>query len=272
MTTRPSGAALDQLRRAISTIEHRDSPCGRARVGGARFSTGHAPLDAALGGGGLPGGALVEVRAEGGRDTVGSVAVALGLGAQVLRARPGLGVWIHGRRAGDDGLPHAPGLAAAGIAPGRMLVVGPLAPDLLLWAAEECLMAGGVGALVLQPDIAPGLVAARRLLLAGERCGAPVLVLGDPRLAPLAPARVRLEVRTLPSRAPPWWADRRPAGWMMPVGAPRWQLQVGRRGAGAPHEMEVEWDHGTHRFRDGSGLAHRTPGLVVGSGQHGRAA
>jgi len=112
-----------------------------ARSSTAALSTGFAPLDAQLPGGGWPGGALTEVltAAEGGGELQLLLPALASLSAAGRRI-----VWL-----APPYLPFAPALAAAGIDLRNVVVVHPPRRREVLWAAEQVLRAHACRALLL---------------------------------------------------------------------------------------------------------------------------
>jgi cell division inhibitor SulA/protein ImuA len=103
--------------------------------------TGYAVLDRELPGGGWPLGTLSEVL----HDGVGLGEVHFLCGALARASQGGrLIAWI-----GAPHLPYAPGLAAAGVALERCVVVEPAQREDALWAAEQSLRSGACGAVLL---------------------------------------------------------------------------------------------------------------------------
>ncbi len=156
-------------------------------------------IDAHLPPGGLLLGAVHELRAAG-PDTEAGAAPAL-LAAGVLARHPGPVLWIGGPDA------FGPGLARAGLDPGRVVFVD--AGRGALGAAEEALRHPGVAGVVCELDGRLDLVASRRLQLAAE--GSAVLGLlirrsrrhDDPALAQPCAATTRWRVAMLPAAAAP---------------------------------------------------------------------
>ncbi len=166
-----SGAAtISALRDRLRQIEQ------PARHGVLPF--GVAAIDRALPGGGLALGAVHEILGAGGDEE--DAAAASGFAAGIL-AR--LGPAGDG---GGDGGPvlwclkrpdlYGPGLEAHGLDPARLVLVRAPRDDDLLWAVEEGLRAPGLAAVVGEIGRLP-MVAGRRLQLAAERAGIPVLLL-----------------------------------------------------------------------------------------------
>ena len=109
-----------------------------ARPAGAVLSTGHAPLDAQLPGGGWPVGALVEVlQAQSGQNEWRLLLPAL------ARAPAGLVVLV-----GAPHMPFGPGLSAQGLATERLLWVTVAQPAPRMWACEQALRCADVAAVL----------------------------------------------------------------------------------------------------------------------------
>jgi protein ImuA len=184
----------------------RGAALGRAR---RVISSGLAPLDAVLPGGGLPGAALAELlfRAPG----TGVLSLALHLAVQALEwapradnREPTSGVSHPHQRAsrcifvidswGDF---HAAAAAQAGLDPQQLIVLRLGRPREALWALEQALRCAAVAAVIASfrglddRDV-------RRLQLAAERGGTLGLVL----LPFSAPARTFAAARILVERSP----------------------------------------------------------------------
>ena len=183
---------LQELRARLQALE---------RGGGTRppFALGLPALDAALGGG-LPLGCLHEVGgAPGDGAALGFCAALLGrlaAAGPVLWCQPQLDL-------------YAPGLAACGLNPARLVVVTAARPADRLWALEEGLRCRALAAVLGEID---GLdpTAARRLQLAAETSGVTGFVLhpeGGPPAQSVAATRWRVmsapgSSRTSTIRAP----------------------------------------------------------------------
>lgn len=190
-------AALDQLPhvwrgRALATPVERTVP------------TGHAALDAELPAGGWPLGCLIEVLQARATQHVWQL-LAPGL-AQAARLQPGPVVLVH-----PPCLPFTPGLRGQGLAHEPLLCVQAEPPAARLWAAEQALRCGDVGAVLawLPRARAEDL---RRLHLGAQQHGRLLVVFRGLEAATQAsPARLRLvvqgadrlEVRILKRRGPP---------------------------------------------------------------------
>lgn len=193
---------LEALRQRIRGLESGAPAHVPAHARGPRtVALGLAAIDRALPGGGLAAGALHEVL--GGSTTSAlpdgaATGFALAVLGRFAGARPGAPVlWC--RRGGRAGRFHGAGLAALGLAPGRLIVAEAERPRDLFWAIEEGLASGAPAAVLGELD---GLAAkpARRLQLAAEKHGVPALVLRtDAHHAEAAPVATRWHIRPLPA-------------------------------------------------------------------------
>jgi protein ImuA len=191
---RESSKSLAALRQTIAALDR-----GRPERDAARFATGHAGLDQAMGGG-LACGRLHELFADVEEAGAGA-GLSLLLACRAADDRPLLWLRCEGS-ARMDGSPYGPGIAALGIAPERLLLGTLSDTGALLQAALDALRCPALGAVVIetrgrQPLI--DLTASRRLVLAAEASGVTALMLrigDDP--APSA-AETRWQVAAAPS-------------------------------------------------------------------------
>ncbi|MFM8680850.1 MAG: ImuA family protein [Alphaproteobacteria bacterium] len=192
------------------------------------LALGIAPLDARLGGG-LQAGCIHEISGPTGD------AAAAGFAATLLGLFSGRGpvAWIAARRARL----HAPGLAALGLDPRRLLLVeAPRAAE-RAWAFEEALRSG-IPAAVLAEIEDPGFVGSRRLQLAAGS-GTTGLLLAQGR-TPASPSAARSRWRVASARSAPRIAgvagatesEDRALALAIGPGAPRWRVEL-RRGPDA---------------------------------------
>lgn len=224
---------LKDLRERIRRIEGMGGADGTAIA-----PLGLPDLDDALPGGGLALGAVHEVtgldaRLDGGAATA-FAALALARMAASRGAGRGPVFWI-----GAFGDLYAPGLAAYGLSPDRLVLVQPEGrgrrrADDILWATEEvlrCPKVGGVLAEVGELDLA----ASRRLQLAAEAGGVPGVLL---RLGPR-----RMETTACVTRwrltAAPGETDGLPG-----LGAPAWRAELLRVRGGRPGAWALSWRDG----------------------------
>lgn len=176
----PALASLDAL-----IHERRLWPAAGQAAGRPGEPTGHAPLDAALPGGGWPGASLLELLLP--MDGVGELRLLLP--TLVRLARQGRSLLM----VAPPYLPYAPALAAAGLDLARLRVVRAEGRD-ALWAAEQGLRSGACGAVLCWPQGADDR-ALRRLAVAAEQGDAlgfafrPLRALQQP-----SPAALRMEV------------------------------------------------------------------------------
>jgi len=150
--------------------------------------------------------------------------------ASIAARREGTLLWALARR--DL---FAPGLAAIGLAPDRILYAECGRDEDVLAAMEEGLRHGGLAAVVGEVGRAP-MPATRRLQLAAEEGGTPALMLrrwrrnGEDPLAPPSAAVTRWRLACVPSSPLP----------VAGVGRPRWRLALARQRGGETFDLIVE--------------------------------
>lgn len=215
------------------------------------WASGIASLDKALAGG-LGYGQVHEIYAAEPDDASSAagfvtglaVGMCMGRGRAKEMARQPL-LWLREQRSVQSaGILQAGGWAELGGAPGHGLVG--LVPDTLslLRAAAEALHCGKLGAVILEGWGAMrvlDLTASRRLVLAAEKSGVPLLLLRvDARPVPSA-ARTRWQVASAPSRALPGNAP----------GLPTFDLTLLRQRSGpCGLDWRLEWDRDQRQFRE----------------------
>ncbi|WP_431867101.1 ImuA family protein [Allosphingosinicella sp.] len=207
---------------------------------------GVAEVDARLAGGGLAAGALHEIAPD--RPDLGDDAAAT-LFAAVLAARAGEGtvLWALSRR--DL---FAPGLAAAGLPPDRVLYAECRGDEEVLAVMEEGLRHGGLAAVVGEAGRA-AMAATRRLQLAAEESGTAALMLKRWR-------RNGADPLALPSAAVTRWrlASAPSAPLDVPgIGRARWRLVLARQRGGEPCEWLMEAPDETARLALAADPRHR---------------
>lgn len=211
-------ARLADLRRTLAAAEGFGKP-------GAVLPFGLCVIDDALPWGGLPLAALHEVEGAGGDGEDGAAATFLaGILARLAPARPVL--WC--LQSPDL---HAPGLALAGLAAQRLLLVRAPNERELLWAMEEGLRSPVLAAVVGEVETL-SITASRRLQLAAEASGVTGFVLhrGD-AMAAASAAVTRWRVAAVPCA---------PIAGEPGIGRPRWRLELLRCRGGMPAAWEVE--------------------------------
>src|SRR3989344_1582124 len=245
--------SLEALKARIAGLERAcagesgGEPAGLAR-------SGHAGIDAALGGG-LMRARLHEIFAfeadDAGCATGFTAALALRLGGTLVWLREGEAE----RRGGQL---HAPGLVEIGLSPAQV-ILGTL-PDALgvLRAAADVTRCGDVGVAVVELWRDPrafDLTASRRLALAAEASGVTVIALRIAATPAPSAAQTRWQVAAAPSL--PMEANA--------PGYPAWAIELLRqRGRPAGGAWRVEWN------REQACLAEALP--VGGAGTGGAAA
>jgi len=248
-----SVATLARLRRRIARIEGarpHDSP--------DRFATGHAAIDAWLGGG-LARGRLHEAMVEDPSD-----AASLNGFSAILAMLAGEGkpiLWLRTER--DEkrgGRLYATGLEELGLHGGDLLLGLVKDDDALLKAANDAARCAGLGALVVElwGDPRPlDLTATRRLMLAAEASGVTVLLVRA--AARESPSVAETRWRVSPAPSTPLVADA--------PGPPGFDIELLRRRAGpAGQRWRVEWNRETHAFQSPAATPLSGAALPVAAG------
>ncbi len=222
-------AEIEALRDKVLRLERGSSP-----VAAARFSTGSAAMDTALGGG-IVRGALHEIFAEGMANEPAAAAFAVTLALRASDKRPI--VWVRQDFVGlEMGEIYAPGLAELGLSPDRLILVRARDGPSVLRAGEEAARCPPLGAVLMEPWGDPktlDLVATRRLSLAAARSSLPVLMVRAGGAPTPSAAATRWSIRSAPSR--PLEADA--------PGHPCFVADLLRDRAGAAgHGWTVEWN------------------------------
>ena len=226
---------LDVLRRQLSALSRGTGPATHALA-----PLGCASIDAALGGG-LARGALHEVFAAT-ADAASATGFALALALRAAGERPSL--WVRQDFSGvETGELYAPGLAELGLAPERLILVRARDGPGVLRAAEEAARCPPLGAVLIEPWGAPrvlDLTATRRLALAAEVSGVPLIML-------------RMAARPAPSAATTRWEVRAATSSALEANAPghpAFAITLARQKAGAGEKIwTVEWDRERREFR-----------------------
>ena len=154
------------------------------------------------------------------------------------------------------GRPCLHGLAAWGIT--NLLLICPRDARAALWAMEEALASDAIGAVVGelwgQPR-ALDFTASRRLAVAAERRGVPVVLLRPGATADLSAARARWRVGSAPSALRPFDAQA--------PGAPRWTAELFRARGHRPGTWTAQWD-GALQLEDTPSVAEVNPLAALG--------
>jgi protein ImuA len=208
-------------------------------------------VDAALPSGGLALGALHEIMGTGADEEDGAVAAAFttALLARLTRRHGGAVLWC--LQSGDL---YAPGLAARGLPPERLIVARCRDDTDILWAMEEGLRSAALAAVLGEiGTLAP--TAGRRLQLACEAGGVTGFVLRRWRKAGTAAAQ-----RAAPSAAVTRWrvaaAPSRNTG-EPGLGLPLWRVELVRCRGGAPAAWLMEESDATGHVALAAELADR---------------
>lgn len=229
---RDRAGVLADLRARIRRIEGVGGESGRI------LPFGVESIDAQLPDGGLPLGCLHAVTAEDPGAGTGFAATLLGR----LATPKAPALWIlRGRDL------YAPGLAAHGLTPDRLVAVRAVRAADALWAMEEALRCSALSAVLGELE-GLDLTASRRLQLAAESSGVTGFLLDLSAGAPggrnrrsrergpegLSAAVTRWRLDAAPSRDDEEDRAPRPAGGLPGLGAPRWSVALERCRGGRP--------------------------------------
>lgn len=205
------------------------------------FPLGAPEIDGSLPDGGIRCGALHEVAAAAYRDMGAATGFLASLAACALSGSSFPVLWCETVRPPFDmGRLYGPGLAAFGVEPERLVFALPPSDVECLWAMEEALRSQAFAAVIGEIDgrsSALDLTATRRLQLAAEESGTPVLLFTGHAKQGGSVAVTRWQVAAASSGAVPYVDEKE----MLP-GAPRWQLALTRARGGQPASWLVEWN------------------------------
>lgn len=258
-----SPPALGPLRRQIRALERARAAGGAAggAAGQRTLSLGAAEVDRALPEGGLALGALHEVA---GRHGDGAACGFLSaLIARLSAQSDGALLWCRRRDAHiETGALHAPGLAAFGLDPARLILLSVKRDKDVLWAMREGLACPRLAAVVGEVGAvgAVDLTASRRLQLAAEASGVSGFLLREPEALGAPSAAVsRWHIRPAPSGPVPDFEVEQSRGLARGFGPgrPRWQIELMRCRGTVPSAWCVEWCHETGDFSVAAPLSDR---------------
>ncbi|WP_266330675.1 ImuA family protein [Kaistia defluvii] len=245
-TARTTLSALRQRIAALETTARPAPPGGalspRATARASRIALDRDAVDAALGGG-LARGALHEIHAASGADTMAASGFSLALA--LAAAPPGRPiVWVRQDYAAHEGGDlHADGLQALGLDPSALILVQLRDALAVLRAGGEAARCGALGAVIIEPWGEPkalDLTTQRRFSLAAEASGVTVLLL-------------RPGARPMPGGAETRWLVRsEPAAplAMNAPGHPTFDLTLLRHRHGPPGgPWRLEWNRDEKLFK-----------------------
>ncbi len=208
-----------------------------------RWASGIASLDAALGGG-LAYGRVHEIYTSETGDASAAAGFAVALATGMTKGSR-TALWLRSRRCVEQGgVLQASGWAELGGAPGNTLF-GVVADSMaLLRAAVDALRCAALGAVIVEGwgrmrEL--DLTASRRLALAAEKSGVPLLLLRMDATPVPSAAQTRWQVASAPSHALPGHAP----------GRPTFDIELLRQRSG-PSGLgwRLEWNRDQRTFRD----------------------
>jgi protein ImuA len=246
-------AAVETLRQRIAALEGRQAILEKAGVAPeAGWGFGLEDVDARLPLGGLAADAVHEIAAA----EYGDQAAALGFSLALLRKRQAVKpiLWCCRKwQTQENGIPYGPGLMAAGLDPEKLIFVTADRPGDVLWAIEEGLCTGALGAVIGElKDL--DFTASRRLALAARAGRTPALLLFGPKREGATAAQTRWRIAAAPSHPDPW--DKSAPG------LPRWRVTLAKCRDNQPASQlngpltpkngtwTLEWDDETGKWND----------------------
>jgi protein ImuA len=198
-------ARLEALRRQIAKT------ASFSMRGGDTVPLGIDAVDSCLGGG-LMRGALHEIAVADHRSIPAALGFLLALTIRseksevrnqkrmrIRRDSDFRVLWSFAKTAPAFGQPYAPGLKFFGLDPARIVFVRCATAHECLWAMEEGLRLGGIGAVIGARPKAMDLTSSRRLQLAAEQANIPVLLLRSYNDGAQSAAVTRWRVAPAPS-------------------------------------------------------------------------
>jgi protein ImuA len=204
---------------------------------GQVFPFGIEALDSHLPQGGLIAGALHEVVPDAAEDAP----AALGFVTALLAGMPANGpiLFVSSPRGlAGAGRLHGHGFNSFGIDPARLILVETENETQALWAMEEALRSAVPAAVAGAAEPGPALKTSRRLHLAAETSGLPLVLLRPARTAGSSAAATRWRIASAEAVRDRFGLITR---W-------RWQVTLERCRNGRPGEWLMEWDHAAYRF------------------------
>lgn len=234
-------AGFQRLRDRIRTLEGNASQLGSGEEDHcATFCFGTPDIDGHLPWKGLPKGALHEVVAEDSGAATSFSAALIGrlAAADTDRSKPRPVLWCESRHVLDAGGLYVPGLARFGLDPERMILVRARRDEDALWAMEEGLRCGSLGAVLGEVEKI-SLTAGRRLQLAAAEGGVTAFLLthrAQARSASAAMTRWRVGAAADQENLEPG------------LGPTRWDAELFRCRGGGARTWTMEWCDETGHF------------------------
>jgi protein ImuA len=205
------------------------------------FSLGVPEIDGVLPEGGMKRGALHEVAAAAYRDMGAATGFLASLAVCVSRHSTLPVLWCETVRPPFDmGRLYGPGLSAFGLEPQRIVLALPPGDADCLWVMEEALHSHAFAAVIGELDgrsSALNLTATRRLQLAAEASGTPVLLFTGHAKEGASVAVTRWRVASVPSAVLSHVEEKE----MLP-GAARWHVALTRSRGGQSGSWLVGWN------------------------------
>jgi protein ImuA len=212
------------------------APAGRRSSPKRRLALGIGALDQTIGGG-LSLAALHEIRTRESRDAGAASGFALALASRLAAAgQAGIVLWVNAAESRrETGRLYAPGLAALGLDPARVVEVSVRGETDALWAFEAALSCRGLDVAICELGKASlDLSATRRCALRAREAGVTGLLLRVGGAAEATAAELRFRVLPAPAG--------RIGGFSAGIGRMAWQLLLEKNRAGRTGRFTVEWN------------------------------
>ena len=240
-----STEALTALRARVAKIEGHTQTLSTG-VSARAWTSGFAQLDTALGGC-FGFGALHEIMAASPVDLPSASAFAFGMLARLPRYGPIL--WCTNRMTRTEyGAPYAPGLAAFGINPARIISVAVHHPRDLSFVLEEAARLPALAAIITEGPL-PSFTASRRLALLLATSQVPMLFVADGKLAQGSAAATRFVVSPIAAQNTAQNSVQSAAYDLRAPGPPAFHVTLARTRGGRPGlQFETVFNHASLSF------------------------
>ncbi len=198
--------------------------------------------------------ALSEIQPATYRDRVAALGVTMAFLSTILQENKGSLIWCQ-LRDHDRLHLHAPGLAAFGIDPARLIKITLTTEKDLLWAMEEALVSKAIAAVagVLWSEKFYDFTASKRLRVRATEAGIPGLLVRSHRANGTTASDIRFSVASTTSQK-----QQVNVGSFARLGRPEWQLNLTKSRGLKPRSDHVRWHHETLRLDMATPLGNRT--------------
>lgn len=240
-------SVVSSLKRQINDIERRYN---RLNNGVCFFETGYLEFDKALRGG-IYNGQVCEIMPQSYFDEISQIEIAVALSSLSLKQRTGDFIIISdGYHANEWGDLYPLGFERFGINKNRILHVKVKSKSELHSCSIEIAKTIGIGSVMILCGRKNSfdLAMARKLQIATNIGGAPVLLISGFGSLGFAPSHLRIGIRAQPSQLP-LWAQGMVNKKITPLGNPAWQVEILKSRIGAIGKFNLEFEYETYHLR-----------------------